>query len=523
MVVGAAASAASRFLVGQRRGVRMAVSSFGSIGLRQRGRGTFLSYYSRCFASSASLAESSKAKREQSSLGRFEGAGDSSGTLGEPEPSSADNSDLITDKKSASKDDLGGFDAELKKQLLIISVSQLMLNLGFSQIVPVLPLFASQFAEASGGYIGGATGLGMIIAAPSAARLCLNLPLGRLTDTIGRKPLMVAGTFLTSLGTFATPFASSVAAMIPFRLLVGAGSASSMAGATAMLADYSDRAPQHRGKIMGINAALVGSVWIVGPAMGGFLAEQYGLTNSFLIAGACALACSFGYSRLPETLPPSKESDAGKTDLEKKMTMAQRVQSWVDDMRPILQNRNQQALIALSCVFPLRFACFSTVVMLHASDAIGAGPQEMGLMFTALALSQGIGMPCGSWLVDNTSPGPRKKIILPAALLQCAAFGSLAFASSVDHFYAAMAVQGFASGFIQPAISTFTAELTEQKNRGQALSLQRQAGDAIFLLGPLGFGYLADVTSFDFTILVTSGLLLLGNGTYLLRSEKLCK
>ena len=96
--------------------------------------------------------------------------------------------------------------------------------------------------------------------------------------------------------------------------------------------------------------------------------------------------------------------------------------------------------------------------------------------------------PLGSWLVDKTPPGPRKAILLPAGLVQCAAFGSLALATSVEHFYASMALQGFCSGFIQPAISSFTAEVTEQRMRGQAMSLQREAGDFMFLAGPIALG-----------------------------------
>ena len=106
--------------------------------------------------------------------------------------------DELEEKKLSSRSE-GAIDGEVKRQLVVISLSQLMLNLGFSQIVPVLPMFAAEM----GGHLG-ATGVGMVIAAPSAARIILNIPLGRLADTIGRKPLMWAGTALTATGTVAT-------------------------------------------------------------------------------------------------------------------------------------------------------------------------------------------------------------------------------------------------------------------------------------------------------------------------------
>ena len=71
---------------------------------------------------------------------------------------------------------------------------------------------------------------------------------------------MWAGTAMTACGTIATGFSGSLMTMLPCRLLVGAGSASSMTGSSAYLADLSDRAPQHRGKIMGINSMVAGEL-----------------------------------------------------------------------------------------------------------------------------------------------------------------------------------------------------------------------------------------------------------------------
>ena len=291
-----------------------------------------------------------------------------------PSPSPSPSSSPPDDEASPSTPSvtMSSLPKGMVRSIAILTGSQLCLNLGFSQIVPVLPLFAAQIAETSG-FEMGAFGVGLIIAAPSASRLFLNVPLGRAADTIGRKPLMYMGTALTAVGTVATGFSGSLWTMLPCRLLVGAGSASSMTGASAYLADLSDKAPQHRAKIMGINQALVGSVWVVGPAIGGYLAEAYGFRNSFIIAGAGAALCSLGYSRLPETLrtvpktDKEEDSDSAETKAEKggaaatmtkdelsSLTMREHFAAWQKDVRPLLASSNQRALIALACVFPLR-------------------------------------------------------------------------------------------------------------------------------------------------------------------------
>lgn len=104
------------------------------------------------------------------------------------------------------------------------------------------------------------------------------------------------------------------------RLLVGVGSSASMSGSSAYMADLTDKAPAHRAKIMGLQGMILGSAWVAGPIVGGFLAEQYGAQNSFFVAGVGTALCSIGYSFLPETLDktPVEAKDAVVVDKQNK-------------------------------------------------------------------------------------------------------------------------------------------------------------------------------------------------------------
>jgi len=394
-----------------------------------------------------------------------------------------------------------------------------MMNIGFSQMVPVMPLFVAEL----GGHLG-ATGVGMVIAAPSAAMLFLNVPLGRVCDTLGRKPLMYCGTAMTAAGMLATAYATNVPVLTMCRLLVGAGVCASSTGSSAYMADLTDRAPTHRAKIMGVNQAIAGSVWVVGPAVGGWLAEAYGLRNSFVVASAGAAMCSLGFLALPETLrigataAASAVSSSTDTKLSWRACARGHVERWWVDITPIIRSSNQQALIALSAVPSLRWSCFSTVVTLYAASTIGAGPMEIGYMFTALALSQAIGMIPGSYLADKLL-GAKLVLVIPAGLVSCVSFAATAGASCLEHFVASMAVQGFCAGFTVPAQGAFRAEVTPQAVRGQAMSLERQAGAAISLCGPVCMGLLSDVVGSQASILLTSVLMVGCHIIYLLRAQ----
>mmetsp|Transcript_2204 Transcript_2204/g.3755 ORF Transcript_2204/g.3755 Transcript_2204/m.3755 type:complete len:542 (-) Transcript_2204:116-1741(-) len=426
--------------------------------------------------------------------------------------------------KAAEAEGLRGFLRSLDKDLLrnvsILTGSQLVLNLGFSQMVPVIPMLAAQM----GSHLG-ATGIGLVISAPSIAMLLFNVPAGRLSDTIGRKPLMYGGTLICALGTFGSAFAGSITTLIPCRFLVGAGICASTAGSQAFMVDLSDKAPNARARIMGLSSMVAGSVWVVGPAIGGWLAETYGYRNSFLLASASSVLCCLGYLWLPETLPSKPGAEGAKGPAAaaaggRFASVVKHVSDWWRDIRPVLRSGPQQGLIAMSLVPALRFGCFTTVVALQASQIIGAGAKEIGWMYAFLAASQGVSTPIGSYAADKYFSGSRLALVLPAGLLSCASFAGLAFSTDLEHYLMAMALQGFCAGFTVSAQGAFRAEVTPQAVRGQALSLERFAGSIIGLIAPVGLGFLADMTSCPSVILLTSGLMAACHAVYFARAGK---
>lgn len=327
----------------------------------------------------------------------------------------------------------------LVRQVATLVGSQVMLNLGVAQVVPVLPILGQEMGL-------GATGLGILISAPSAARLGLNIPLGRLADTVGRKPLMQWGTCCAALGAAGTGLTMplGLAAVLPFRLLVGAGSASSMTGSSAMMADLTDTAPRHRTTIMGLQSTVLSGAWVVGPIAGGWLADTYGARNAFYLAGLGIGLCSLGYSTLPETLASVRSQRVGgnasrhgaarapsePSEGESTATLSSGGQAVASggagakaggaaDGEPasafatymdLLRSPNVQALSALATASALGQACFMSVVTLHARHLWDAGAADLGMMFSLMGIAYVVGMPIGGWLGGKLR---RKTIIVP--------------------------------------------------------------------------------------------------------------
>ena len=113
---------------------------------------------------------------------------------------------------------------------------------------------------------------------------------GKLADTFGRKPVLVAGTLIFLAGSVASALAWNMVALIVFRGLQGLGAGSVMATVNTLAGDlYS---PRERGRVQGWLSSVWGVAAIAGPALGGAFAEYASWRWVFLInlpIGAIAL------------------------------------------------------------------------------------------------------------------------------------------------------------------------------------------------------------------------------------------
>jgi DHA1 family multidrug resistance protein-like MFS transporter len=396
-----------------------------------------------------------------------------------------------------------GTDIHLRNRVGTLIASQMMLNMGASQVVPTLPILATEMG------LGGA-GVGALLATFSATRLACNLPLGRMCDTIGRKPLMLYGTVVLAVGSLGTGLCmhQGLLPVLACRILVGAGSAASMTGSQTMMADLTDAAPRHRAQIMALQSFVLSGVWVIGPICGGMLAEGYGAQNSFYIAGICMALSSIGFSRLPETRHADRSTIAAP--------------GWKDATTlgyvNLLASPNVLALSALSCSVSLSQSCFMTVLTLHAQNHFDASPADVGLMFSIVGGSYVVGGPVGGWLASYGAG--RKMLIVPGLLLTTVAFGSLPFVDSGAHFYLLLFVSHVSYACVVPAISAFTAEAIPVEARGQTMSVIRTAADVTGMGAPLALGVLTDVTSSCAAILTTAALCASCSATFALMAKE---
>lgn len=163
--------------------------------------------------------------------------------------------------------------------------------IGFGIVVPILGVYAERF---------GASGyqVGWLFATFSLAQLVFAPILGRLSDRIGRKPVIIISLVGTAVGSFITGAAGALWVLFLGRIIDGASGAS-QAVAQAAVADIAS--PEQRPRLVGMLGAAFGVGFVLGPAIGG-LAALGGPHVPFYVAGAlAAINAVAALVRLPET------------------------------------------------------------------------------------------------------------------------------------------------------------------------------------------------------------------------------
>src|SRR5262245_20568685 len=191
-----------------------------------------------------------------------------------------------------------------RDRILIWMCAMIAINqLGFGAVMPVLALFARSFGVSQ-------SAIGLAIAIYGLARFLVAVPVGQLTDRIGRRGALALGGLVTALGNLLCAWAPTYAAFAGARFVAGAGAALVLTSGSIILADITT--PADRGRTMAIYQGVFLFAVGVGPFPGGVLAERFGLEAPFLVyAVAGALAAALAWLMVPETKNWRASNEAG--------------------------------------------------------------------------------------------------------------------------------------------------------------------------------------------------------------------
>jgi MFS transporter, DHA1 family, solute carrier family 18 (vesicular amine transporter), member 1/2 len=317
--------------------------------------------------------------------------------------------------------------------------------------------------------------IGLLFGSFGATMLVVSMPMGSVSDRIGRRTPMLVGLAALAGATLLFAYASRLPALFAARLVQGAADATTWVVGFALIADLYP--PEQRGRVTGIILGGTSVAYMVGPSIGGWLYEIGGIRLPFLfVTGMAVLTiAAFASLRLPEHQASREPVPIGR----------------------LLRNPQILTCSIVVLLMAATMTMFEPLFVLFLQDSLHIGPARVGTVFAAAALGNTFFHPIVGRMADRW--GARR--LSGIGLLVTAAV--LPFIAQVWSFPSAVVLcllQAASFAIVGSPSLTFMADATSEAGLGSfgtAYGLYNAVW-AVGLLGgpPLG-GYLYEHMRFS--------------------------
>lgn len=355
-----------------------------------------------------------------------------------------------------------------RSPLAIVYLTVFVDLLGFGIILPLLPFYAEKF---------GATGVwvGALLTAYSAAQIVGAAFLGRLSDRIGRRPVLLISLLGSTLSLTLTGFAGSLVLLLAGRSLAGLFGGS-IGTAQAYIADLTK--PEDRAKYMGLLGASIGMGFVLGPGIGGLLSPFGFGTAAFVAAALSGANLIFALLRLPE----SRQAASAR---------AARARLTIGNLAEALRNPSVGRILTATFLVTFAFVGMEATAALFGEHRFGLNSQGLGYGFALIgviiAAVQGglIGRLVKRY--GERSLAATGGVLMGVALFAIPLIPSLIFAGAVG------AVLAVGQGLATPTLSTLLSREASADEQGGTLGMGQSLSALARAVGPIVAGALFDL------------------------------
>ncbi len=355
-----------------------------------------------------------------------------------------------------------------RKNLIILSLTLVIVMLGFGMVVPIFPFYVQNLGAGGGA-------LGLLVATAALTELLFGPFWGSLSDRTGRKPILMIGVFGYSLSLLLFGLSTQLWMLFVSRALSGVLSAAALSTAMAYIGDSTTE--KDRGGGMGALGGAAGLGVILGPGLGGWLGGA-ALAAPFFVGAALALAALALIALfLPETLPPERRRPA---------------QVGVVDFRALWHAARGPlgGLLFLAFAGTVGTSNFESIFSLYAVQQLGYGPEQVGLVLTVVGVVAVIGRGLLTGLA--TARWGEVRVIRAALLAGAVVFGLLLLARSDAAVLATTGLFILITAFFRPAVHALTSQRATL-GQGAALGLSNSFVSLGRVIGPLWAGAVFDL------------------------------
>jgi predicted MFS family arabinose efflux permease len=316
--------------------------------------------------------------------------------------------------------------------------------LGFGIVIPLLPLYAEKYNP-------GPLAFGLLMASYSAMQLVFAPVLGRLSDRVGRRPVLLVSLLGTAAGYLLFAFAQSLPALFAARIIDGI-TGGNIGTAQAVIADVTPSSERARG--MAVIGMAFGLGFIFGPAIGGF-AVSFGPAAPGLVAASLSFAAFlWALVRLPETRP------VGAAVRPFEVLSASSVMKWA-------RNPALGALLLMALLSATAFAGFEATFSQFLAGRFGYGPSTVAWVFVVVGVTSAV---VQGVLIRRLVPrfGEGRLVFVGLLFLLCG-FALFTRLSTEGVLAVAIVLVAAGSGLLNPSLMGWVSRKTDPTEQGEVL------------------------------------------------------
>jgi multidrug resistance protein len=382
-----------------------------------------------------------------------------------------------------------------RSPLLPIFLIVLVDVLGLTIILPLLPFYAEHLGAS-------ATVVGMLISSYALCQLIAGPILGRMSDHIGRKPLLIVSQLGTLVGFLILAFANSLWLVFLSRVIDGL-TAGNLSLAQAYIADVTE--PENRAKSFGVIGVAFGIGFLIGPAISGYLA-QFGYAYPILCAAflsASSVVCTA--TLLPKAEPHADEGDAGPGG------RRLNVFEWSGYAEYFARPKLGRLLWEFF-FFAFSFAMFISGFALYAQrrymlNGHPFGPKEVGYVFAYVGF---LGLILQGGLIGRlVKVMGEHKLVWTGFAVSAIGYGMLAWTRTLGQLLFASTVNSY-SGVLRPSVTSLITQQAGKREQGVVLGLTQSITSICQIIAPIIAGTLIDRSQLAAWALVTGGIAVIG-------------
>lgn len=350
--------------------------------------------------------------------------------------------------------------------------------MGFGILIPILPTFATKELGVSD------FGIGLVIAIYSLMQFFFNPLLGKLSDKIGRRPLILATQLLTAVAYLLFSFSTTFWILFLSRLLAGLGG-SNIAVAQAYIADITSK--EERTKGMGMIGAAFGLGFVFGPLIGAFLSKYGYAVAGYGSAAFSLMAFIFAYFKLPESLKVKKDF---KFEIK------------LFDIKSIKRIAGMPGVGFLMLLFFIIIFSVSNIYgtfallgykIYHFTD------QQNGILF---GISGIVGAVIQGGVMRRLSVLMKERtLILIGAVFLMFGIGLIPYGYNFLGVSLVISALGVGSGILQPLLLSMISKYSPDNEQGEILGINQSFSSMARVLGPLWGGFAYEFIGYQYPFL----------------------